>query len=135
VINVSGRTYPVEVRYRPYQLAENEESKSLQQGIIDAVNELSKIDRGDILVFLSGERDIRETTEALSKEAQRMARSVIWQNTEVLPLLARLSSAEQNRFFIHRTSAALYWRQRGGNFADRAGHQICHRFRCRPHSR
>ncbi len=99
VINVSGRTYPVEVRYRPYQLAENEESKSLQQGIIDAVNELSKIDRGDILVFLSGERDIRETTEALSKEAQRMARSVIWQNTEVLPLLARLSSAEQNRIF------------------------------------
>ena len=99
VINVSGRTYPVEVRYRPYQQAESEESKSLQQGIIDAVNELSKIDRGDILVFLSGERDIRETADALVKEAQRMAKSAAWKNTEVLPLLARLSSAEQNRIF------------------------------------
>jgi ATP-dependent helicase HrpA len=99
VINVSGRTYPVEVRYRPYQLAESEENKSLQQGIIDAVNELSKIDRGDILVFLSGERDIRETSDALQKESVRMARNATWNNTEVLPLLARLSSAEQNRIF------------------------------------
>jgi len=71
VINVSGRTYPVEVRYRPYQLAENEENKSLQQAIVDAVNELSKIDRGDILVFLSGERDIRETADALAKESPK----------------------------------------------------------------
>ena len=99
VINVSGRTYPVEVRYRPYQLAESEANKSLQQGIIDAVNELSKIDRGDILVFLSGERDIRETTDALQKESVRMAGNAAWNNTEVLPLLARLSSAEQNRIF------------------------------------
>ncbi len=99
VINVSGRTYPVEVRYRPYQVADSEENKSLQQGIIDAVNELSKIDHGDILVFLSGERDIRETTDALLKEAQKMARSAVWKNTEVLPLLARLSSTEQNRIF------------------------------------
>lgn len=95
VINVSGRTYPVEVRYRPYQTAESEDKKDLQQGIIDAVNELSKIDRGDILVFLSGERDIRETADALSKEAGNRALD----NTEVLPLLARLSNAEQNRIF------------------------------------
>lgn len=95
VINVSGRTYPVEVRYRPYQTAESEDKKDLQQGIIDAVNELSRIDRGDILVFLSGERDIRETADALSKQAGNRTLD----NTEVLPLLARLSNAEQNRIF------------------------------------
>ncbi len=100
VINVSGRTYPVEVRYRPFQNIEGEDretssKKDLQQGIIDAVNELSKIDRGDILVFLSGERDIRETADALAREkANRFL-----DNTEVLPLLARLSNAEQNRIF------------------------------------
>ncbi|MBE9559726.1 MAG: ATP-dependent RNA helicase HrpA [Proteobacteria bacterium] len=95
IINVSGRTYPVEVRYRPYQSAEEENSKTLQDGIIEAVNELSKIDRGDILVFLSGERDIRETADALSKEQHNR----YLDNTEVLPLLARLSNAEQNRIF------------------------------------
>ena len=95
VINVSGRTYPVEVRYRPYQSAESENKKDLQQGIIDAIDELSKIDRGDILVFLSGERDIRETADALSKEVGNRSLD----NTEVLPLLARLSNAEQNRIF------------------------------------
>ena len=100
VINVSGRTYPVEVRYRPYQTIDSEEKrdapkKDMQQGIIDAVNELSKIDRGDILVFLSGERDIRETTDALAKETGNRALD----NTQVLPLLARLSNAEQNRIF------------------------------------
>jgi ATP-dependent helicase HrpA len=95
VINVSGRTYPVEVRYRPYQIAENETNKTLQEGIIEAVNELTKIDRGDILVFLSGERDIRETADALNKE--RHGR--VMDNTEILPLLARLSNAEQNRIF------------------------------------
>ena len=95
VINVSGRTYPVEVRYRPYQSADDETSRTLQDGIIDAVNELSRIDRGDILVFLSGERDIRETADALAKETANRALD----NTEVLPLLARLSNAEQNRIF------------------------------------
>ncbi len=100
VINVSGRTYPVEVRYRPFQSIDSDEKggllkKDLQQGIIDAVNELSNIDRGDILVFLSGERDIRETADALAKETGSRALD----NTEVLPLLARLSNAEQNRIF------------------------------------
>ena len=95
VINVSGRTYPVEVRYRPRQTVESEEQKSLQEGIIEAVNELSRVDRGDILVFLSGERDIRETADALAKQVGNRALD----NTEVLPLLARLSNAEQNRIF------------------------------------
>ncbi len=95
VINVSGRTYPVEVRYRPYQATDSDNNKNLQDGIIDAVNELSRIDRGDILVFLSGERDIRETADALNKETHNRALD----NTEILPLLARLSNAEQNRIF------------------------------------
>ncbi len=110
VINVSGRTYPVEVRYRPFLNVDGKDKevstkkelprkdipgKDIQQGIIDAVNELSKIDRGDILVFLSGERDIRETADALAKEKGNR----LLQNTEVLPLLARLSNAEQNRIF------------------------------------
>lgn len=63
----------------------------MQQGIVDAVLETTKIDRGDILVFLAGERDIRETTEALKKQHL--------QHTEILPLLARLSASEQNKIF------------------------------------
>lgn len=93
IIEVSGRTYPVEVRYRPLHQEDNEDDqhRDMEQGIVDAVNELSAIDRGDILVFLSGERDIRETADALQKEKL--------ENTEILPLLARLSAAEQNRIF------------------------------------
>ena len=99
VINVSGRTYPVEVRYRPFMSADSESKKDMQDGIIDAVTELSKESRGDILVFLSGERDIRETQDALNREMQRSSNRHTWDNTEVLPLLARLSNAEQNRIF------------------------------------
>ena len=104
VINVSGRTYPVEVRYRPLFNEEHDEDEEvaandLQGGIIDAVVELSRIDRSDILVFLSGERDIRETAVALSREMQHSGNVHAWGNTEVLPLLARLSNAEQNRIF------------------------------------
>jgi len=73
IIEVSGRTYPVEVEYRSTE------------------SEDGDIDRGDILVFLSGERDIRETADYLSKQNL--------QNTEILPLLARLSAAEQNKIF------------------------------------
>lgn len=107
VINVSGRTYPVEVRYRPYQSAEGDNKKNLQDGIIDAVIELSRIDRGDILVFLSGERDIRETADALSKEVVSRTHGTTWNNTEVLPLLARLSNAEQNRIFHSSTKRRI----------------------------
>jgi len=92
IINVSGRTFPVEVRYRsPLEEAEGERDEPLQQAVLDAVDELSRIDRGDILVFLSGEREIRETAEHLRKHRL--------QQTEVLPLYARLGAAEQNRIF------------------------------------
>ncbi len=92
VIEVSGRTYPVELRYRPPQEESlDERDDPLQQAIVDAVDELSGADRGDILVFLSGEREIRETAETLRKHKLQL--------TEVLPLYARLSPAEQSQVF------------------------------------
>ncbi|MCG8426129.1 MAG: ATP-dependent RNA helicase HrpA, partial [Chromatiales bacterium] len=92
IINVSGRTYPVEVRYRPPQEDSiSERDDVLQQAIVDAVDELSRIDRGDILIFLSGEREIRETAETLRKHKLQL--------TELYPLYARLGPAEQSRIF------------------------------------
>jgi len=95
VIEVSGRTYPVEVRYRP--LAEPDvdrdgrrgEPRDQVQAISDAVTELRAAGPGDILVFLSGEREIRDTAEALAGEP----------DLQVLPLYGRLSAAEQHRVF------------------------------------
>ncbi len=91
VIEVSGRTYPVEVRYRPLADPDDpdEEPKDQVQGICDAVAELSAEGPGDILVFLSGEREIRDTADALDGR----------DGLEVLPLYARLSAAEQHRVF------------------------------------
>jgi ATP-dependent helicase HrpA len=92
IIEVSGRTYPVEVRYHPLHGEDDDaRQKDLQQGIGDAVDELNRLDRGDILVFLSGERDIRDTASYLHKRQLP--------NTEILPLLARLSASEQQRIF------------------------------------
>lgn len=92
IINVSGRTYPVELRYRPpLEDGNSERDDSVQQAILSAVDELSRIDRGDILIFLSGEREIRETAESLRKHKMPL--------TEVLPLYARLGTAEQGRIF------------------------------------
>lgn len=91
VIEVSGRTYPVEDRYRP--LGDGKEALPQTEGILSAVEELAAGDdgTGDILVFLAGERDIRETAEALRKRHPESA--------EVLPLFSRLSAAEQDRIF------------------------------------
>jgi ATP-dependent helicase HrpA len=94
IIEVSGRTYPVEVRYRP--VVEDTEDRDQVQAIIGAVDELSAEGPGDILVFLSGEREIRDTAEALDKHFNRGGpRAAV----EVLPLYARLSTAEQHRVF------------------------------------
>jgi ATP-dependent helicase HrpA len=87
VVEVSGRTYPVEVRYRPVA---DEADRDQTQAICDAVDELRAEGRGDVLVFLSGEREIRDTADALAKHAP---------GTEVLPLYARLSAGEQQRVF------------------------------------
>jgi ATP-dependent helicase HrpA len=92
VIEVSGRTYPVEIRYRPLQGGgEDDRDRDLQQAILAAADELGRETPGDILVFLSGEREIRDTAEALRKHHPP--------HTEILPLYARLSAAEQNRVF------------------------------------
>ena len=95
IINVSGRTYPVEIRYRPIQADESDRERDLYDGIIDAVDELARegggANAGDILVFLPGEREIREAAEALRKHHPA--------HTEILPLFARLSPAEQERIF------------------------------------
>ncbi|HEX9041850.1 MAG TPA: ATP-dependent RNA helicase HrpA [Trebonia sp.] len=89
IVEVSGRTYPVEVRYRPVSDDDTDEDRDQVTAITDAIGELEREGPGDILVFLSGEREIRDTADALKGRA----------NTDVLPLYSRLSSAEQHRVF------------------------------------
>jgi ATP-dependent helicase HrpA len=91
IIEVSGRSYPVDVRYRPL-IGDDEDSElSLTEGILAAVQELDREDRGDLLVFLPGEKQIRETSEALGKARLHA--------TEVLPLYSRLSTRDQELIF------------------------------------
>ncbi len=105
VIEVSGRTYPVDVLYRPLEDLDEGTEKSVSEGIVSAAEELVRMERkqgrsgaGDILVFLSGEREIREAAEYLRKAVQQGRLKHI----EVMPLYARLSLAEQNRIFNSR---------------------------------
>ena len=94
IIEVSGRTFPVEVRYRPTTEINKDEMEAdgdQLQGIFDAVDELCDEGPGDILIFMNGEREIRDTADALSKRKLK--------GTDVLPLYSRLSNAEQNRIF------------------------------------
>jgi ATP-dependent helicase HrpA len=99
VIEVSGRTYPVEIRYRPLGVESEKkpadkgkaEEADLTQAILDATDELAREGWGDTLIFLPGEREIRETAEALRKHHPP--------HTEILPLFARLSVEEQDRIF------------------------------------
>jgi ATP-dependent helicase HrpA len=103
VIEVSGRTYPVEIRYRPLADPDvpEDEPRDQVQGILDAVDELRAAGPGDILVFLSGERDIRDTAEALAgQDEARGGRGPGGPAAlEILPLYGRLSAAEQHRVF------------------------------------
>lgn len=92
VIEVSGRTYPVEVRYRPLISEHDEEpDRDLVEGILHAVDEIGQIDLGDILIFLPGEHEIRACTDALRRHKLR--------NTEILPLYAKLGKQDQNKVF------------------------------------
>lgn len=107
IVEVSGRTYPVEIRYRPLDLPDQVddevnpddpdhevvriEPRDQTEAVIDAINELSSEPPGDVLVFLSGEREIRDTAEAI--------RAVV-RGVEVLPLYARLATTEQMKVFI-----------------------------------
>ncbi|MEU8580631.1 ATP-dependent RNA helicase HrpA [Streptomyces abikoensis] len=100
IVEVSGRTYPVEVRYRPLLEEESSDADRDQiTAICDAVDELQREGDGDILVFLSGEREIRDTADALEKRKYKF--------TEVLPLYARLSHAEQHRVFQRHTGRRI----------------------------
>ncbi|WP_106479048.1 ATP-dependent RNA helicase HrpA [Phytohalomonas tamaricis] len=108
VVEVSGRTYPVETRYQPLAREEaDEEDLTLQEGILRAVEEVQAIEREkrwftgprDVLIFLPGEREIRETADTLRRAQLR--------DTEVLPLYARLSNAEQNRVFSPHTGRRI----------------------------
>ncbi len=95
VVLVSGRTFPVELRYRPF---EERRDYDLNDAIADAVDELWRggVNSGDILIFLPGEREIREATDHLRKH---LSHQPVLRTTEVLPLFARLSQAEQDRIF------------------------------------
>ena len=117
VIEVSGRLFPVEVRYRPLATAKTpgaaaqragvseaprqgqNEAPDLADAIVDAVDEAARCGPGDVLVFLPGEREIRETAEALRKHHPP--------HTEILPLYARLSAAEQERVFKPHTGRRI----------------------------
>jgi ATP-dependent helicase HrpA len=94
IVEVSGRTYPVEIRYRPI-----DDDSDQTQAIVEAVDELRVEGPGDILVFLSGEREIRDTADALNRLELR--------NTEVVPLFARLSSTDQHRVFEPHTGRRI----------------------------
>ncbi len=91
MIEVSGRLYPVEVRYRPVADADDADDRTLMTALVDAVDECASAGRGDVLVFLPGEREIREAAEALRKHHPPA--------TEILPLYARLSAEDQDRVF------------------------------------
>ncbi|MGW5364353.1 ATP-dependent RNA helicase HrpA [Actinopolymorpha pittospori] len=99
IVEVSGRTYPVEVRYRPIVEDAEDRDRDQVQAICDAVDELGLEGPDDILVFLSGEREIRDTADALTR--QNLPR------TEVVPLYARLSAAEQHKVFQRHTGRRI----------------------------
>ncbi|MEX1106530.1 MAG: ATP-dependent RNA helicase HrpA [Ilumatobacteraceae bacterium] len=95
VITVSGRTFPVEVRYRPFGTGDGDDGRrddrDQVQAVSDAIDELASAMPGDVLVFLSGEREIHDVADHLRRRQIP--------NTDVLPLYARLSAAEQHRIF------------------------------------
>lgn len=108
IVEVTGRTYPVEIRYRPLAPDEAEsglrkgkgEEKDLVTGIVEACDELMREGSGDILVFLSGEREIHDTADALEGHLRDRVRDAKRPDfVEILPLYSRLSAAEQHRVF------------------------------------
>ena len=99
VVEVSGRTYPVEVRYRPVVEDADDAGRDQMDAICDAVHELAAEGSGDILVFLSGEREIRDTADALA--------GLELPHTEILPLYARLTAADQHRVFQPHTGRRI----------------------------
>ncbi|WP_106265581.1 MULTISPECIES: ATP-dependent RNA helicase HrpA [Isoptericola] len=116
VIEVTGRTYPVEIRYRPLSpdtdpdkpQKKKGEEKDLVTGIVEACDELMREGPGDILVFLSGEREIHDAADALEGHLKERARDPKHpQHVEILPLYSRLSAAEQHRVFQQHSSRRI----------------------------
>ena len=101
IIEVSGRTYPVEIRYQAIGVdaEDNEEAMEIQAGIVAAVQELYRDIRGDILIFLTGERDIRDTADTLQKSHGQVF--------DILPLYSKLSISEQERIFKPATKPRI----------------------------
>ncbi len=100
IIEVSGRLYPVEVRYRPVEdLEKKDDERDLYDAIVDAADEVARLGSGDILVFLPGEREIREAAEALRKHALARPGLSSAHAPEILPLFSRLSAGDQDRIF------------------------------------
>ena len=100
VIEVSGRLYPVEVRHRPVEdIDKKDDERDLYDAIVDAADELARLGPGDILVFLPGEREIREAAEALRKHALARPGLSTAHAPEILPLFSRLSAGDQDRIF------------------------------------
>ncbi|MCL2076751.1 MAG: ATP-dependent RNA helicase HrpA [Betaproteobacteria bacterium] len=102
IIEVSGRLYPVEIRYRPIDATDGE--RDFYQTIAEACDELSCLGSGDILVFLPGEREIREAAEVLRKHHFTLPTRA---RPEILPLFSRLSAAEQDRIFKPATASRI----------------------------
>jgi ATP-dependent helicase HrpA len=100
VIEVSGRLYPVDVRYRPVSdIEKKDDERDLYDAIVDAADEVARLGSGDILVFLPGEREIREAAEALRKHALARPGLSSAHAPEILPLFSRLSAGDQDRIF------------------------------------
>jgi len=97
IIEVTGRTYPVEIRWRPIEPDPSSDQPDWLQGVLAAVDELSAIDEGDMLVFMPTERDIHETAKAL--RGRKLPGDGPGRTTDILPLYARLSVAEQQKVF------------------------------------
>lgn len=100
VLTIAGRTYPVEVRYRPPAAEKEGEEPDLEQAVLAAVDELCRERGGDILIFMPTEQEILATAKALRNH--RIPGDTPGHETEILPLYARLSTAEQNRIFQPR---------------------------------
>ncbi len=121
IVEVSGRTYPVEIRYRPLiepvetpdefdegvSTGSTSDSRDYLDGIVDALDELGREASGDVLVFLSGETEIRDAEDAIRGRVAAGSTGGVWAGTEVLPLYGRLSSADQHRVFETKRSPGI----------------------------
>ncbi|GAB5495355.1 MAG: ATP-dependent RNA helicase HrpA [Phycisphaerales bacterium] len=100
ILEISGRTYPVEMRYRPVEETDDNDEANVPRAVVRAIEELAAADRagdpGDVLVFLPGEREIREVSRELRFESEM---NPVFRGAEILPLYARLSPSDQQRIF------------------------------------